>query len=193
MTTKLAILAALVLVVAACGGDDGATVRNLGADGTATGTGTGTATGTGAATGTGTGIGGVAPACPSAEPTPGGATVAVTLTEYAIATDVDEVPAGSVRFVVENAGEEPHELLVLRAASLDELPLDDRGVLVEDRLPGGVLVGEIEPFAAGQTCELALELGAGDYLLVCNVVEGEGGVVKAHLPLGMVRSLTVTG
>lgn len=190
MTTKLTILAALVLVVAACGGDDGATVRNLGADGTATGTGTGTATGTGAATGTGTGIGGVAPACPSAQPASG---VTVTLTEYAIAADVDEVSAGSVRFVVENAGEEPHELLVLRAASLDELPLDDRGVLVEDRLPGGVLVGEIEPFAAGQTCELALELGAGDYLLVCNVVEEEGGVVKAHLPLGMVRSLTVTG
>jgi hypothetical protein len=137
-------------------------------------------------------------------------TVDVELDEWTIVPSTDTVPAGNVAFVAENVGAEPHELVIVRGASAD-LPLDDDGALEEDRLLGGALVGEIEPFPAGETCDGTFELSPGEYTLLCNIVEeaapdanlrhedeeeheeGEneqGGHV--HLKEGMVTSFTVT-
>ena len=110
--------------------------------------------------------------------------VNVTLREWAILTDVAEVEAGLVYFLVENAGpEDPHEFLVIRIGdtALRDIPV------VEGRVPEDEIdfVDEIEPFAAGSWASIAIELPPGRYLLLCNIAEVEEGKLESHYELGM--------
>lgn len=116
--------------------------------------------------------------------------VDLTLDEFVVDLATDTAPAGMVGFAVENKGEEAHELVVVQGVAPDELPLADDGSLDEDALPAGALVGEIEPFPAGESCSGVFELAAGEYTLLCNVVEEEDH--ESHLKEGMVTVLTVT-
>jgi hypothetical protein len=195
-TRSLLIAIVVALVAVACGDDDGADVRE---SGTGTGTGGGTSTGTGTATGTGTGTPtgsatGVAGECePVGDLATAQTRVDVTLDEWTIEPETTTASAGAIGFVARNEGEEPHELVVVRGVTPNDLPLDDEGALDEDELPAGALVGEIEAFPAGTSCNGVFDLTPGEYTLVCNVVEEEeGGEHEAHLAEGMVTTFTVT-
>ena len=172
-----------LLALAACGDDDGGSVTSSGAgsgSASASGSGSGSASGSAAPEGC-TVVGGVEGA--------GDETVAVTLSEWAIEADA-EVAAGAVTFDATNEGAEPHELVLVRGATPDELEIGDEG-LDEAALPDGAeVLGEIEPFAGGETCAGTFELEAGDYALVCNIVEASEH--EAHAAEGMVTGLTVS-
>jgi hypothetical protein len=180
---------ALALGAAACGDDDGSDVRETGTgSGSGSGTGSGTGTGTGSATGTAAGE-----CIPVGDLTTADTRVDVTLSEWAIDLASDTAPAGGVGFVAQNDGEEPHEIVVVEGVEPNDLPLDDDGALVEDELPDGALIGEIEAFPAGTSCSGVFDLAPGEYTLVCNIVEEEeGGEHEAHLEEGMVTTFTVT-
>jgi hypothetical protein len=196
MRTRTVLIAgALVaaLAFAACGGDDGGGVREIGGasgSGTASGA-SGSGTGTGSGSGSGSGTNKEAkPECrPFGDMSTATSTVNVTFNEWAITLDTSTAPAGKVAFVAKNEGKEPHELVVLHGPPTN-LPTDDDGALDESKLAGGTLVGEIEPFPAGETCDGTFELTPGDYTLVCNVVEEQEGHI--HLKQGMLTTFTVT-
>lgn len=177
MKRTVAVLIALTALLAACGGDDGADVRDGGGSGSGSGPGSGSGSAI-AETGGCNVEGGIE--------TDDYAEVAVSLDEYSISLDTDTAEAGAVEFVAENAGEEPHELVVVKGTE-DDLVVED-GVVDEEALPEGAFVGEIEAFAAGETCEGIFELEAGDYVLFCTLVEGD----HAHFEEGMVTSFTVS-
>jgi hypothetical protein len=202
MRTRSVLIAGVLvgaLAFAACGGDDGGGVREIGgASGSGTASG-GSGSGSG---GSGSGSGGsgsgsgtneeAAPECrPFGDMSTATSTVNVTFNEWVIALDVNTAPAGKVAFVAKNEGKEPHELVVLHGPATN-LPTDEDGALDESKLAGGTLVGEIEPFPAGETCDGTFELTPGDYTLVCNVVEDEKGKHESHLKEGMVTAFTVT-
>ena len=110
--------------------------------------------------------------------------VTVTLREWAILSDIVEVEAGIVYFLVENQGpEHPHELLVIRSElGLGEFPV------VDGAIPEGTLdiVDEIEEFASESWASIALDLKPGRYILLCNIVEiEEDGTLESHFELGM--------
>jgi uncharacterized cupredoxin-like copper-binding protein len=172
----LVLAAAMVgLLAMACGDDDG----------TVSGSASGSGSGSGVASGSGSGVAGC-------ELAGSGATdVTVTLQEWSVEAAESSVTAGDVRFVAKNEGEEPHELVVVRADSPDELTVED-GKVAEDALPDGALIGEIEPFPAGQTCERSFELAAGNYVLFCNIVEQEDGRLESHFENGMRTQLVVS-
>ena len=110
--------------------------------------------------------------------------VTVTLREWAILSDIVEVEAGIVYFLVENQGpEHPHELLVIRSdLGLGEFPIVD-GAIPEDTLD---IVDEIEEFASESWASIALDLKPGRYILLCNIVEiEEDGTFESHFELGM--------
>jgi hypothetical protein len=183
----LAATAAVLLLglgAAACSDDDGADVRSSGPG----------ASGSGSASGTGSGSGSaVAGECEAVDGTVGVAdadtTVAVTLDEFSITVDPSDAPAGAVGFSADNAGEEPHELVIAKGAPSDIEVVD--GAPDEEAL-GDDLVGEIEAFAAGDTCEGTFELDAGDYVLFCALVEtADDGSVESHFEEGMVTTFTV--
>ncbi|HEX6207593.1 MAG TPA: hypothetical protein VF058_04455 [Actinomycetota bacterium] len=113
-------------------------------------------------------------------------TVEVTLQEFAILPAEDTVSAGSVTFDATNEGpDDPHELVVIQTDLAPEaLPTTDEGG-VDEEGEGIEVIGEIEEFPVGETESATFDLDAGDYVLVCNIVEEEDGELESHYALGM--------
>lgn len=213
----LALAVVGILTLAACGSDDGADVRSLGGDcGSASASGSAPASGASAsgasgsecapasgasgsasaASGSASAAGGSASAAPAAGAcevvggTDGAedSAVQVTLDEWRVEVAEGAVTAGNVTLQAVNEGEEAHELVVVRGANAD-LPVVD-GVVDEDALPEGDVIGEIEPFTG--ECEGTFELTAGTYSLFCAMVEeADDGTVENHYELGMVTEIEV--
>lgn len=135
----VATLAALAVLVVACGGSDddpetAATVATR------------------------------APAA-TAQAAAGGA-VEVTLKQWAVEPGSSTVAAGEVTFTVSNAGAAPHEFAIVRSDLNPEgLPTAD-GAVDENRVE---VVGRIDQFPGGETMETTLTLQAGSYVLICNI------------------------
>jgi hypothetical protein len=174
----------LALLLAGCGSDDGAGVRNLDGTQAATGGGTGSANGTGSGSGTASGP---AAACkPVGDPAASDATIAVELNEWQVLPARADAPAGTVTFEANNTGADAHELVVVRADDPEALPLAADGTVDEAKLPEGALVGEIEAFPARQSCTGTFELPAGRYALFCNILATEAdGARENHYANGM--------
>lgn len=121
-----------------------------------------------------------------------GAAVSVNLTEYAVAPDTTAVAPGQVTFTAVNIGGTVHELVVIKTdLSPEALPTADDGS-VDEAGEGMELIGEVEDVAAGEEGELAVDLEAGAYVLICNVVQQtDSGDVTAHYTEGMYSAFTV--
>mgnify|MGYP003894560035 CR=1 FL=1 len=136
-------------------------------------------------------------ATPSTVPTaapPAATTVNVTLQEFAVVPDTAAAPAGMITFVATNTGpEDVHELVVIKTdLGLLDLPTDDDGKVLEDG-DGMEVIGEVEDVEVGATEEFSLELAAGKYLLICNILQTEpDGSLESHYKEGMVATFEVT-
>lgn len=179
-----AAFAATTMFAACGGGDDGSGVRTIGNDSSGSAAASGSS-----ASGSGSGVPGCVPVGRLADAT---TRVNVTLDEWSIVTGTGTAPAGRVGFVIENNGEEPHELVVVKGVDPAALPTDRHGALVEDDLPAGALIGEVEAFPAGETCDGVFALDPGEYTFVCNITERQDGKVESHLAEGMVTTFTVS-
>ena len=116
--------------------------------------------------------------------------VKVSLREWSVTPDVAQMKSGDVRFVVTNDGTEPHELVIIRSdLSLEALPVV-AGKVTEDAVD---IIDEVEPFAAKATERKTVDLEAGRYILICNIVENvPGQPVESHYEKGMRTAFTVT-
>ena len=104
-------------------------------------------------------------AAPTGPPT---ATVKATLGEFFIRLDRRSVEAGTIRFVATNEGEREHEFEVVRTDEAPgDFPLTDEDKADVDAV--GEELGEIEPFAGGETEEMTLELEPGKFVFICNL------------------------
>jgi uncharacterized cupredoxin-like copper-binding protein len=122
----------------------------------------------------------------------GGEEVNVVVSEFTIEPDPESVGAGEVTFVVDNQGGDVHEFLVVDADSADDLPVDDDGAFDEAAFGEDQVLDEVEDIESGDTAELTLDLEAGTYVLLCNVVEEEeSGEVESHFKEGMHATFTV--
>jgi uncharacterized cupredoxin-like copper-binding protein len=122
-----------------------------------------------------------------------GATVNVTLTEWAVVLDKTSVPAGNVFFHVTNAGTKfKHEFVVLKTdLAPDALPADSTGRVDEEGGAGITYIGEVEELEIGASGDVSLPLTAGSYVLICNIVEAGGGH-ESHYNQGMRVAFTAT-
>lgn len=120
----------------------------------------------------------------------GGTEVAVALDEWSVESSPAGAPAGTVTFQVRNAGEEPHELVVVRGVAPEALRVV-AGKVDEEALPNGAFIGEVEAFPAGETCSGTFDLPAGSYTLFCNIVEEHDGKPESHFQEGMVTTFEV--
>ena len=119
-----------------------------------------------------------------------GNVVEVLLTEFSVLPDKSSVPAGEVTFQATNEGpDDVHEFVIISTdLAADALPTAEDGSAIEDDLE---VVDEIEDIPVGETQEVTVDLDAGSYVLICNIVEEEDGVVESHYQLGMRRAFTV--
>jgi uncharacterized cupredoxin-like copper-binding protein len=157
-------LALAVMLLPACGGDEGG------------------------------GDGGTTSAAETSAATDGGATtVTATLEEFAVSTDPASAPAGSVTFDVTNDGpDDVHEFVViLTDLGPTELPTDADGA-VEETGKGMEVIDEIEDIPVGETQSLTVDLAAGSYVIICNILQEEpDGTLEAHYSEGMRTTFTV--
>lgn len=179
MTMRIgAALVVALLALVACD-DDGASVRDLGGS-ASSGSGSGSGSGT-AASGSGS-----EPAAECEEPEATEPGLPVTLDEYTLRPDEDELTTGPTRFIANNAGEDVHELLVVEARSLEALPLDPKGSIDEEVLEEeDRLIGEVEAIPSGGSCALEVDLQPGTYVLLCNIRERADDGVVNHFLQGM--------
>jgi hypothetical protein len=115
-----------------------------------------------------------------------GATVEVDLSEFIVRVDPASAPAGSVTFNVNNVGGEVHEFVVVKTdLAPDALPTAADGS-VDEAGEGSEVIDEIEDIQPGASEVLALDLDAGAYVLLCNIVEeAEDGTTESHYVEGM--------
>jgi hypothetical protein len=100
--------------------------------------------------------------------------------------------AGQVGFALDNTGQAPHELEIIKADSFDALPKDAAGGVDENALAAGAKVGEVARFQAGTDCSGVFNLAAGNYVLVCNIEFKNGPTTVSHAAKGMHLDLQVT-
>lgn len=53
-------------------------------------------------------------------------------------------------------------------------------------------IGEVEGLKSGEQGSLTVDLPAGDYVLLCNLVHVDGPIVESHYQFGMVDDFAVT-
>ncbi len=164
------LMASAALVLAACGSDD-----DEGADDTTTESEAAeeSTTTSEAAEETGSGVG-------------------VTLNdEFEILLAAD-VAAGSVTFNVSNDGPDfPHALTIVRAASIDDLPINEaNGAVDTDAMDPADIVGSTNvPMASGTAEDLTVDLEAGDYVFFCPIQDE----TRSHVGAGQIISVSVGG
>ena len=123
-------------------------------------------------------------------PKPAGATeVRVSLAEWTVHPSVTSVAAGEIYFLVDNLGpEHPHSFSIIRTdLAADALPTIHDGSVSDDAVD---LVGEIEAFEPASSASAVFHLTPGTYVLVCNEVETTGGL-EVHYGEGMTMAFTV--
>lgn len=160
------------LVVAACsGGSDGST---------------------GAVPSSSAPAAGAPAASPSVTPSVNGpaSTVQVALGEWSVATDVREVPAGTVTFELLNAGpDRAHEFVVLRTEfAPDDLPTDLDAAAIETT-DGVERVGRTDAIPVGEAGRLTVALSPGQYVLLCNI--NDAVEEESHYQFGMRTGFSV--
>ena len=105
-------------------------------------------------------------------------TLSVELTDFAVKADPGTVKAGHIVFAVRNRASMIHDLVVIKTdLAPNALPMDGGKAKEEGK------VGSVANLSAGISRKLVLELPAGHYVLICNVV--------GHYQLGMRAALTV--
>jgi uncharacterized cupredoxin-like copper-binding protein len=111
----------------------------------------------------------------------------VGLTEFSISPSENSAEAGEVTFEIENTGERIHEFVVIQTdLAADELPTVDDGS-VDEEGEGMEVIDEVEDLPAGESEELTVDLDSGNYVLLCNIVEGD----ESHYQEGMRTEFTV--
>ena len=196
MRRTIGCLVLALVLLAACGEDDGASVRSSGsASGSGSGSASGSASGTGVASGSGPASGtGVAGCTEVGAGRLADSEVHVELDEWRVSPDVDSVPAGAIEFELTNAGEDEHELAIARGRSPDALPLaEDETVDIAALEEQGLLAGEVEAFPPGGECSGVFDLEPGRYVLFCNLIHEEEDGVENHFQEGMATGLVVRG
>jgi len=142
----------------------------------------------------GAGLVGLAPGSGAAAHKP--AVVKVKLIEYKIKLKPSTVTlkaasAGKVKMVAANKGSMEHEMVVVRADSVEALPLDADGVVVEDQIPEADFMGEIGEYKQGRTKSKVFTLTPGTYVVFCNIDVDYGGTIINHFKQDMHAVLTV--
>lgn len=110
-----------------------------------------------------------------------GTAVAATVKDFELTVDPDASPAGEVNFTITNDGPSTHEFVIVESdLAPDALPVAD-GLVTEDSID---VVDEAEDIAPGTTATLGVEMEAGSYVIICNIV--------GHYEQGMHAGFTVS-
>ena len=115
-----------------------------------------------------------------------GAGASYTLKEWSLEGSAT-LPAGPTEIAITNAGNFAHEFVVIKDTTYEDAPKNDLGTVLEDELPAGAVLGEVEKIEKGTSAKLAIDLAPGKYLFVCNIEFGP----NSHAGKGQRLNVTV--
>ena len=118
------------------------------------------------------------------EATPATGSIGVVLGEWSVLPDAEEAAAGTIDLEVENDGRVVHELLVISSdADAGDLPTTPDGAVDTSKVE---VVAEAKDIQPEGRADVAPDLDAGPYVLVCNIVDqADDGTTRSHYKLGM--------
>ncbi len=123
------------------------------------------------------------------------ADLAVALVDFAFGLPV-ELPAGEQTWLIENLGEQWHELIVISVP--DGTTLEDAMSLlmaVEEETEGEGGMPEFamvwSPMSAGERAWVQVDLAPGTYLVSCFIEDANSDEHEIHAALGMIQIVTV--
>ena len=93
------------------------------------------------------------------------------LSEFTVIPPKNTLHSGSVTLTANNLGGETHELVIVRAASVDAITKMSDGSVDEGKIAKADKVGEIPDLKAGAHASKTFELSAGTYVAFCNIVD----------------------
>lgn len=114
--------------------------------------------------------------------------VTLTIDEWSMKVEPGQVRSGRVRFEIDSVGETQHDLALVLAKNVDELPRTPDGKL---DLTANRPIDEITAFDPGHYSATSPNLLAGQYLLLCTLTSDVNGQPVNHLAQGMWTKLTV--
>jgi len=130
----------------------------------------------------------VVPASGPAAPMPK-ADVLMVLDDYAFDTDI-EIRAGRRTIRIENAAEQPHEVLFVKLepgkTAADFLNFMHK----PEGMPPGKVVGGNTPMARGEVNLVTVDFEPGEYALLCFIPDAKDG--KPHFMHGMAKQIRVS-
>lgn len=115
-------------------------------------------------------------------------TATLTLFDYGFRT-TPPIRATTHAVRVRNAGTQPHEVVIARLAAGKSAADFAQWAERMQGPPPGRFLGGVSPIAPGASNDLALDLPAGRYALLCFVPDAKDG--KPHVAHGMVREIVV--
>jgi plastocyanin len=105
--------------------------------------------------------------------------VTVTMREYSLKVAPTTVRSGRIRLAIDSVGNQPHDLALVLAKDLAEIPRTPDGKL--DLTGKYRPFDEIKPFRPGHYIATSPNLNAGHYLVLCTIHANEGMV--GHLTI----------
>lgn len=115
------------------------------------------------------------------------------LNEFSVTLDRATLPSGKITITAQNIGGEEHELVLIKVASIGDLPTKADGSIDEEKIPESAKVGEIPEVKAGTSKSVAFDLAPGTYVAMCNLVDQmtHGAAGPVHFVSGMHEVVTV--
>ncbi len=132
----------------------------------------------------------------------------IVLSEFSVKLSSPTFAAGKVTITAENVGAEEHEVVLVRAASVRDLPTKADGSVDEDKIAEIDKLGEIDHLKSHQKKSVVFDLKPGRYIAFCNLIDpmnptmmsssnngssmmGGSAVGHVHFALGMFQRFTV--
>ena len=131
----------------------------------------------------------------------------IVLSEFSVKLSSPTFAAGKVTITAENAGAEEHEVVLVRAASVRDLPTKSDGSVDEDKIAEIDKLGELDHLQPRQKSAV-FDLKPGTYIAFCNLIDSMNPTMMAsrntgssmmrgsamghvHFALGMFQRFTV--
>ncbi len=122
------------------------------------------------------------------------------LNEFTIKLASSTLAGGKVLLTANNVGMEEHELVLVRASAVSDLPTNADGSVDENKIAETDKVGEIEHVMSHETKSGTFQLDPGTYVAFCNLIDqmGTGSMMNSdmngghvHFARGMYQLITV--
>lgn len=115
--------------------------------------------------------------------------VGVTMKEWSITLSPTTARSGRVRLAIDSVGSQQHDLALILAKDISEVPKQPDGTL---DLSGAYRpIDEIKAFNPGHYIATSPNLNAGEYLVLCTLTSTIDGKVVPHYAQGMIAKLKI--